>query len=113
MHHGFRGEVVMRQKSITLRLPEDEYRAFSTICDEKGYSKTGKIREFIRNLVKTEMSEVESSAGEWARVSRAMRGRKPREARSGLRQPAEGPSIGIIQENQPPETETENENWKL
>ena len=103
----------MRQKSITFRLPEDEYRAFSTICDEKGYSKTGKIREFIRNLVKTEMSEVESSAGEWAMVSRAMRGRKPLGAKAGLPRSAEGPSIGKTRENQAPEMETENETWKL
>ena len=103
----------MRQKSITLRLPEDEYRAFSAICDERGYSKTGKIREFIRNLVKTEMSEVESSAGEWARVGRAMRGGKPLGARTRPRQPAEGPSIGETRGNQAPVTETENETWKL
>jgi hypothetical protein len=43
----------MRQlKNITLRLPEEEYRAFDTICNEKGYSKTGKNREFIRRLIK-------------------------------------------------------------
>jgi len=58
----------MRQKSITLRLPEEEYMAFTTICNEKGYSKTGKIREFIRNMAKTEMAEVELSAGEWKKV---------------------------------------------
>jgi hypothetical protein len=58
----------MRQKSITLRLPEEEYVAFTTICNEKGYSKTGKIREFIRNMVKTEIGEVELSAGEWKKV---------------------------------------------
>jgi hypothetical protein len=49
----------MRQKSITLRLPEEEYVAFTTVCNEKGYSQTGKIREFIRNMVKTEIGEVE------------------------------------------------------
>ena len=103
----------MRQKSITLRLPEDEYRAFNTICDERGYSKTGKIREFIRTLVKTEMSEVEASTGEWARVSRAMRGGKPLGARTRPRRPAEAPPIGNTRENQAPETETENETWKL
>jgi hypothetical protein len=54
----------MRQKSITLRLPEEEYAAFTTVCNEKGYSKTGKIREFIRNMVKTEIDEAELSAGE-------------------------------------------------
>ncbi len=103
----------MRQKSITLRLPEDEYRAFSVICDEKGYSKTGKIREYIRNLVTAEMSEVEASTGEWARVGRAMRGGKPLGARTRPRQPAEGPPIGEVSESQPPATETENETWKL
>ena len=63
----------MRQKSITLRLPEEEYMAFTTICNEKGYSKTGKIREFIRNMAKTEMAEVELSAGEWERVREGIR----------------------------------------
>lgn len=58
----------MRQKSITLRLPEVEYVAFTTVCNEKGYSKTGKIREFIRNMVKTEIGEVELSAGEWEKI---------------------------------------------
>jgi hypothetical protein len=59
------------------------------------------------------MSEVESSAGEWVRISRALRGRKPPEARTGLRQPAEGPPTGKGRENQTPETEAENETWKL
>jgi len=58
----------MRQKSITLRLPEEEYLAFTTICNEKGYSKTGKIREFIRSMVKKEIGEVELSAQEWVKV---------------------------------------------
>lgn len=55
-------------KSITLRLPEDEYIAFSTVCDERGYSKTGKIREFIRSLVKEEIASVKISAKEWEKV---------------------------------------------
>lgn len=63
----------MRQKSITLRLPEVEYAAFTKICDEKGYSKTGKIREFIRNMVKAEMREVELSAVEWDAVREGIR----------------------------------------
>jgi hypothetical protein len=63
----------MRQKSITLRLPEVEYAAFTRICDEKGYSKTGKIREFIRNMVKCEMREVELSAAEWDAVRNGIR----------------------------------------
>ncbi len=63
----------MRQKSITLRLPVEEYMAFTTVCNEKGYSKTGKIREFIRNMVKAEIGEVELSAGEWKRVQAGIR----------------------------------------
>lgn len=55
-------------KSITLRLPEEEYIAFDTICNERGYSKTGKIREFIRSLVKEEIESVKISAEEWARI---------------------------------------------
>lgn len=58
----------MRQKSITLRLPEEEYAAFTTVCNEKGYSKTGKIREFIRNMVKAEIGEVELSSEEWQKI---------------------------------------------
>ncbi|OGD11579.1 MAG: hypothetical protein A2Y86_04990 [Candidatus Aminicenantes bacterium RBG_13_62_12] len=63
----------MRQKSITLRLPEVEYAAFTAVCNEKGYNKTGKIREFIRNMVKTEIDEVELSAGEWEKVREGIR----------------------------------------
>ena len=63
----------MRQKSITLRLPEEEYVAFTKVCSEKGYSKTGKIREFIRNMVKAEIGEVELSAEEWKKVRRGLR----------------------------------------
>jgi predicted transcriptional regulator len=63
----------MRQKSITLRLPEEEYVAFTAVCNEKGYSKTGKIREFIRNMVKAEIGEVELSAGEWTKVREGIR----------------------------------------
>lgn len=55
-------------KSITLRLPADEYTAFDTICNERGYNKTGKIREFIRNLVKEEIEAVKVSAAEWAEI---------------------------------------------
>jgi predicted transcriptional regulator len=58
----------MRQKSVTLRLPEDEYVAFTVVCHEKGYSKTGKIREFIREMVKREIGEVELKAGEWKKL---------------------------------------------
>lgn len=63
----------MRQKSITFRLPEEEYVAFTTICNEKGYSKTGKIREFIRNMVKEEIGEVELSAAEWKKIREGIR----------------------------------------
>jgi hypothetical protein len=58
----------MRQKSITLRLPEEEYVAFTVVCNGKGYSKTGKIREYIREMVKKEIGEVELKAGEWKKV---------------------------------------------
>jgi len=58
----------MRQKSITLRLPEEEYVAFTVVCNEKGYSKTGKIREYIREMVKKEIGEVELKASEWKRL---------------------------------------------
>jgi predicted transcriptional regulator len=63
----------MRQKSITLRLPEEEYMAFTAICNEKGYSKSSKIREFIRNMVKAEIGEVELSAAEWKKVRKGIR----------------------------------------
>jgi hypothetical protein len=63
----------MRQKSITLRLPVEEYMAFTTVCNEKGYSKTGKIREFIRNMVKAEIGEAELSAREWKKVEAGIR----------------------------------------
>ena len=66
--HTILSEDAMRQKSITLRLPEEEYVAFTMVCNEKGYSKTGKIREFIRNMVKTEIGEAELSAGEWKKI---------------------------------------------
>jgi predicted DNA-binding protein len=62
------GGNMSRLKSITLRLPEEEYRAFDSICYEKGYSKTGKIREFIRRLIKDEIESVKISAEEWERV---------------------------------------------
>ena len=63
----------MRQKSITLRLSEEEYIAFTTVCNEKGYSKSGKIREFIRNMVKAEIGEVELSAAKWEKVRKGIR----------------------------------------
>jgi predicted transcriptional regulator len=71
--HTDSSEEAMRQKSITLRLPEMEYVAFTAVCNEKGYSKTGKIREFIRNMVKAEIEEVELSAGEWEKVREGIR----------------------------------------
>ena len=60
-------------KSITLRLPKDEYDAFDAVCIERGYSKTGKIREFIRNMVKEELQNVSISAGEWKNVTLAVK----------------------------------------
>lgn len=63
----------MRQKSITLRLSEEEYTAFTAICNEKGYSKSGKIREFIRNMIKADIGEVELSAAEWEKVQKGIR----------------------------------------
>ncbi len=60
-------------KSITLRLPRDEYDAFDAICAEKGYSKTGKIREFIRTMVKNELESVKLSSAEWNRISEAIK----------------------------------------
>ncbi len=60
-------------KSITLRLPKAEYDAFDMICAEKGYSKTGKIREFIRNMVKDELPSIALSVKEWERLSDAVK----------------------------------------
>jgi predicted DNA-binding protein len=55
-------------RTLSLRLPLEEYIAFDAVCREKGYSKTGKIREFIRNLVKEEIESVKISANEWAEI---------------------------------------------
>jgi len=71
------------EKTITIRLPENEHTAFNAICDEKGYSKTGKIREFIRTLVKNEIEEVTISAKEWAKIE------------SGIEEIARGESISF------------------
>lgn len=60
-------------KSITLRLPHDEYAAFDAVCNERGYSKTGKIREFIRSMVKEELEPARLSAREWRRIAGAIR----------------------------------------
>ena len=60
-------------KSITLRLPKDEYEAFDTICNQRGYSKTGKIREFIRDMVKDELKTAVINAKEWQGISSAIR----------------------------------------
>jgi predicted transcriptional regulator len=40
---------------------------------EKGYSKTGKIRELIRKSVKEELKSVKVSAREWAEIERGMK----------------------------------------
>ena len=60
-------------KNLCLRLPEEEYAAFDFVCREKGYSKTGKIRELIRKLVKEELKSVKVRAREWAEIERGMK----------------------------------------
>jgi hypothetical protein len=60
-------------KNLSLRLSKEEYIAFDSICRERGYSKTGKIREFIRILIKEELESVKVSAGEWARIQDGIR----------------------------------------
>jgi predicted transcriptional regulator len=61
-------EVQIMPKTITLRLPEEEFSAFDFICQTKGYSKTGKIREYIRDTIKNEMQIAKFSAAEWMKV---------------------------------------------
>jgi len=60
-------------KSLSLRLSREEYVAFDTICKERGYSKTGKIREFIRNIIREELEGVKVSAEEWAKIQDGIR----------------------------------------
>jgi len=60
-------------KNLSLRLSKDEYIAFDSICRERGYSKTGKIREFIRNLIREELESVKVSAKEWAKIQDGIR----------------------------------------
>jgi hypothetical protein len=60
-------------KNICLRLSYGEYAAFDAICKEKGYSKTGKIREFIRNLIKEELPSVKARAVEWSGIEAAIK----------------------------------------
>lgn len=55
-------------KNLSLRLSKEEYIAFDSICRERGYSKTGKVREFIRNLIREELASVKVSAKEWAKI---------------------------------------------
>lgn len=59
-------------KNISLRLSNEEYVAFDTICREKGYSKTGKIREFIRTLIKEELASAQVSAEEWKGIEKGI-----------------------------------------
>lgn len=59
-------------RNLSLRLSEEEYSAFNTVCKEKGYSKTGKIREFIRHLIKEELESVTISAREWAEIEKGI-----------------------------------------
>lgn len=61
-------------KSLSLRLSKEEYIAFDTICKERGYSKTGKIREFIRNLIREELEGAKVSAEEWVKIQDGIRG---------------------------------------
>lgn len=60
-------------KNLCLRLSLEEYIAFDAICKERGYSKTGKIREFIRNMVKEELESVKLHAEEWAKIKEGIR----------------------------------------
>ena len=66
----------MKEKTITIRLPEEEYKAFDAVCEEKGYSKTGKIRELIRNVIKEELESVRISAKEWELIKSGIREKK-------------------------------------
>ena len=59
-------------KNISLRLDAEEYYAFDAICRERGYSKTGKIREFIRRLIKEELETALISDQEWKRVQKGI-----------------------------------------
>ncbi len=59
-------------KNLCLRLSYEEYVAFDTICKERGFSKTGKIRELIRNLIREELPSVKASAGEWTKIEAAI-----------------------------------------
>lgn len=68
-----------KTKSITIRIPEDEYIAFDAVCNKKGYSKTGKIREFIRELVKKEIKSVKLSAEEGAKATEGIKEIEKRE----------------------------------
>jgi len=63
----------MREKSMTFNLTKDEYVAFNTVCSERGYSKTGKLRELIRNLVKIEIGAVKASAAEWDEIKEGIK----------------------------------------
>ena len=60
-------------RNLSLRLSKEEYIAFDTVCRERGYSKTGKIREFIRNLIREELESVKVSAEEWAKIQEGIR----------------------------------------
>jgi len=43
------------------------------VCREKGYSKTGKIRELIRKLVKEKLESVKVSAKEWSEIEKGIK----------------------------------------
>jgi predicted DNA-binding protein len=55
-------------KTITLRIPEEEFSAFDFICRQKGYTKTGRLRNHIRDTIKNEIETVRLSAEEWTKV---------------------------------------------
>jgi metal-responsive CopG/Arc/MetJ family transcriptional regulator len=43
-------------KQLTVRVPDDEYKALNTICEEEGYSKVKLIRTLIRDFIKEKES---------------------------------------------------------
>ncbi len=60
-------------KNLCLRLSKEEYVAFDLVCRERGYSKTGKIRELIRRLVKEELESVKVSTREWSEIEKGIK----------------------------------------
>lgn len=60
-------------KNVSLRLSSEEYSAFDRICKVRGYSKTGKIREWIRSMIKEELPRVVASEAEWLKIEAGIR----------------------------------------